>query len=169
MTRQFVRAVEGTRVKISDTRQTTPGLRMLEKHAVLLGGGINSPFGLDDGVCVEANHAALAGGLRAAVRSAYDNVGHIHRVGAVVSTKDEIKEAVEAGATVLVLNVNHEDAPSFVQYARELSPALGLEIGGDITIDNVRKYAESGADIIRVAALTQSVRAMAINFQIQVS
>ena len=169
MTRQFVSAVEGTRAQIADTRQTTPGLRMLEKHAVLLGGGINSRFGLDDGVCVEVNHAALAGGLRAAVKSARESIGHIHRVGAVVSTKDEIKEVIEAGATVLVLHVNDADAQSWVQHARELSPALSIEIGGDITIDNVRKYAESGADIIRVAALTQSVRAMAINFQIQVS
>jgi nicotinate-nucleotide pyrophosphorylase (carboxylating) len=169
MTRRFVRAVEGTRAKITDTRQTTPGMRMLEKHAVLLGGGVNSRYGLDDGICVGPNHAALAGGLRAAVKSASENVGHIHRIGAVVSTKDEIKEAIEADATVLVLRVNDEDAQSFVQYARELSPAVSIEIGGDITIDNVRKYAESGADIIRVSALTQSVRAMAISFQIQVS
>jgi nicotinate-nucleotide pyrophosphorylase (carboxylating) len=169
MTRQFTRAVEGTRAKITDTRQTTPGLRMLEKHAVLLGGGINSRYGLDDGICVEPNHAALAGGLRAAVKSASENLGHIHHVAAVVSTKDEIKEAIEAGATVLVLNVNDEDAQSRVQYARELAPAGSVEIGGDITIDNVRRYAESGVDIIRVAALTQSVRAMAISFQIQVS
>lgn len=169
MTRQFVSAVEGTRAKIADTRQTMPGLRMLEKHAVLLGGGINSRFGLDDGVCIEANHAALAGGLRAAVKSASENIGHIHRVGAVVTTKDEIKEAIEAGATVLELHINDEDAQSCVQYARELAPAVSLEIGGEVTIDNVRKYAESGADIIRVAALTQSVRAMAITFQIQVS
>jgi nicotinate-nucleotide pyrophosphorylase (carboxylating) len=168
-TRQFVRAVEGTRAKIADTRQTTPGLRMLEKHAVLLGGGINSRFGLDDGICIEPNHAALAGGLRAAVKSATENIGHIHRVGAVVSTKEEIKEAIEAGATALVLHVKDEDAQSRVQYARELSPAASIEIGGDITIEDVRRYAESGADIIQVAALTQSVRAMAINFQIQVS
>lgn len=169
LTRQFVGAVEGTRAKITDTRQTTPGLRMLERHAVLLGGGVNSRYGLDDGICVEPNHAALAGGLRAAVKSASENVGHIHRVSAVVSTKGEIKEAIEAGATVLVLHINDEDAQSCVQYARELSPAVSIEIGGDITISNVRKYAESGADIIRVAALTQSVRAMAISFQIQVS
>jgi len=169
LTRQFVRAVEGTRAKIADTRQTTPGMRMLEKHAVLLGGGVNSRFGLDDGICVEPNHAALAGGLRAAVKSAGENIGHIHRIGAVVSTKDEIKEAIEAGATVLELHVQIEDAQSCVQYARELSPAASIEIGGEITMDNVRRYAESGADIIRVAALTQSVRAMAISFQIQVS
>src|SRR5204863_2590710 len=106
MTHAFVRAVEGTRAKIADTRQTTPGLRMLEKHAVLLGGGINSRFGLDDGICIEGNHAALAGGLRAAVKSAAENVGHIHRVSAVVSTRDEIKEVIEAGATVIGLQVD---------------------------------------------------------------
>jgi nicotinate-nucleotide pyrophosphorylase (carboxylating) len=166
-TREFVRAIEGTRAKIADTRETTPGLRMLEKYAVLLGGGVNSRYGLDDGVCIEANHAAVGGGLRAAVKSASEKVGHIHRVGAVVSTQTEIKEAIEAGAAVLALRVSDADVQSQVQYARELSPAVSIEIEGDVTIENVRKCAESGADVIRVSALTQSVRAMAINFQMQ--
>jgi nicotinate-nucleotide pyrophosphorylase (carboxylating) len=168
LTREFVRVVDGTHAKIADTRQTTPGLRMLEKYAVLLGGGVNSRYGLDDGICIEPNHAAIGGGLRAAVKSASEKSGHIHRVGAVASTQSEIKDAIEAGADVVVLNVNAEDAQSHVQYARELSQAVSVEIGGDVTLENVRKCAESGVDIIRVAALTQSVRAMSINFQIQV-
>ncbi len=168
LTREFVRAVDGTRARIADTRQTTPGLRMLEKYAVLLGGGVNSRYGLDDGICIEPNHAAIGGGLRAAVKSASEKAGHIHRVGAVASTQAEIKDAIEAGADLVVLNVNPEDAQSHVQYARELSQAVSVEIGGDITLENVRQYAESGVDIIRVAALTRSVRAMSINFQIQV-
>jgi nicotinate-nucleotide pyrophosphorylase (carboxylating) len=167
LTRQFVTAVEGTRAQISDTRQTTPGLRMLEKYAVLLGGGVNGRYGLDDGVCIEPNHAAVGGGLRVAVKSASQRVGHMHRVAAVVATQPEIKEAIEAGATALVLRVKDEEAQSHVQYARELSQTVSIEVDGDITIDNVRQFAESGVDIIRVAALTQSVRAMAIDFQIQ--
>src|SRR6184192_790056 len=85
ITRQYVRAVEGTEVKIADTRRTTPGLRMLEKYAVLLGGGVNSRYGLDDGVCVKSNHAAVAGGLGAAVKSAAEKIGHAHRIAAEVS------------------------------------------------------------------------------------
>src|SRR5436309_9144319 len=84
ITRQYVRAVEGTDAKIADTRKMTPGLRMLEKYAVLLGGGVNSRYGLDDGVCVKSNHAAVAGGLGAAVKSAAEKIGHAHRIAAQV-------------------------------------------------------------------------------------
>ncbi len=170
ITRAFVRAVEGTPAKIADTRQTTPGLRMLEKYAVLLGGGVNGRFGLDDGVCVQTNHAGVAGGLSTAVKSAFEKVGHIHRIAAEVSSVNEIKDAVEAGASVLILrDVSADDAKDRIDYARQLASTLSIEIDGDVNLDNARKYADAGADIIRVAALTQSVRAMAINFQMQMS
>jgi len=167
-TRAFVRAVEGTSAKIADTRQTTPGLRMLEKYAVLLGGGVNSRYGLDDGVRVQRNHAAIAGGLSAAVKNAVEQIGHIHRVAAEVSTNDEIKAAIEAGATVLVLRVTADsEVKEQIDYARQLLGSVLIEISGDVTLDSVRKYADAGADIIAAAALTQSVRAMDISFQIQ--
>ena len=167
-TRAFVRAVEGTSAKIADTRQTTPGLRMLEKYAVLLGGGVNSRYGLDDGVRVKVNHAAIAGGLSAAVKNAVKQIGHIHRVAAEVSTKDELKAAIEAGATVLVLRVTADsEVKEQIDYARQLLGSVLIEISGDVTLDSARKYADAGADIIAAAALTQSVRAMDISFQIQ--
>jgi nicotinate-nucleotide pyrophosphorylase (carboxylating) len=167
-TRAYVRAVEGTSTKIADTRQTTPGLRMMEKYAVLLGGGVNSRYGLDDGVRVKRNHAAIAGGLSAAVKNAVEQIGHIHRVAAEVRTKEEIKAAIEAGATVLVLGVAADnEVKEQIDYARQLRGSVLIEISGDVTLDSVRKYAEAGTDIIAVAALTQSVRAMDISFQIQ--
>jgi len=167
-TRAFVRAVEGTPARIADTRETTPGLRMLEKYAVLLGGGINSRYGLDDGVRVTRNHAAIAGGLSAAVTNAVEKVGHIHRVAAEVSGAAEIKAAIEAGSTLLVLRDVAVDAvKEQIDYARELRDSVSIEISGAVTLDNVRQYAEAGADIIAAAALTQSVRAMDISFQIQ--
>jgi len=167
-TRAFVRAVEGTPAKIADTRETTPGLRMLEKYAVLLGGGVNSRYGLDDGVRVNRNHAAIAGGLSTAVQNAVEKAGHIHRVAAEVSDTAEIKAAIEAGATLLVLrDVGDSAVKDQVDYARQLRESVAIEISGDVTLDSVRKYAEAGADIIAVAALTQSVRAMDISFQIQ--
>ena len=168
VTRQFVRAVEGTKAKIVDTRKTTPGLRMLEKYAVLLGGGVNHRYGLDDGVCIKANHAAIAGGIASAVKSAQEKIGHVHRVAVEVSGQSEIKEAIDSGANVLVLNdLNLDQAKAQIEYARELSPAVAIEVSGDISVGNVRAYAEAGADLIRVDALTQSVRAMMISFQIQ--
>jgi nicotinate-nucleotide pyrophosphorylase (carboxylating) len=168
MTRQFVRAVEGTDTRIADTRQTTPGLRMLEKYAVLLGGGINSRYGLDDGVCVKANHAAIAGSMGVAIRSAVEKAGHIHRVAAEVSTATEVKEAIEAGAGVVVLRgISEDEAKERIDYVRQLRDSVSVEISGDVTLENVRRYADAGADIIRVAALTQSVPAMNISFQLQ--
>jgi nicotinate-nucleotide pyrophosphorylase (carboxylating) len=168
VTRQFVLAVEGTTAKIADTRKTTPGLRMLEKYAVLLGGGVNHRYGLDDGVCIKANHAAIAGGLGAAIKNAQERIGHVHRIAAEVANRSEIKEAVEAGVTVLVLSeVNADTLKESIDYARELSPAITVEVSGEINLENVRVYAEAGADLIRVDALTQSVRAKMISFQIQ--
>jgi nicotinate-nucleotide pyrophosphorylase (carboxylating) len=168
VTRQFVLAVEGTTAKIADTRKTTPGLRMLEKYAVLLGGGVNHRYGLDDGVCIKANHAAIAGGLGAAIKNAGERIGHVHRIAAEVSSRSEIKEAVEAGVTVLVLNeVNADTLKDSIDYARELSSAITVEVSGEINLENVRVYAEAGANLIRVDALTQSVRAKMISFQIQ--
>ena len=168
-TRRFVRAVEGTSAKIADTRRTTPGLRMLEKYAVLLGGGVNGRYGLDDGVCVTANHAAIVGGIGDAVRNANEKAGHIHRVAAEVASRTDIKDAIDAGAGALVLRgVSEEDAKDRIDYARQLANSILIEIGGNVTVDNVRKFAEAGADLIGVASLTQSPRTMAISFQIQV-
>ena len=167
-TRAFVRAVEGTPARIADTRETTPGLRMLEKYAVLLGGGVNSRYGLDDGVRVKRNHAAIAGGLGEAVRNAVEKVGHVHRVAAEVSGTAEIKAAIEAGATLLVFrDVAVDQVREQIDYARQLRDGLSIEIAGGVSLDNVRKYAEAGADIIAAAVLTQSVRAMDISFQMQ--
>ena len=167
-TRQFVRAIEGTNAKIADTRKTTPGLRMLEKYAVLLGGGVNHRYGLDDGVCIKSNHAAIVGGLGAAIRSAREKIGHVHKIAAEVAGQNDIAEAIENGAGALVIDgAGPSEAKDLIDHARSLSPSVMVEISGAVTAENVRAYAEAGADMIRVAALTQSVRAMNIGFQIQ--
>src|SRR5712664_2190327 len=103
-TRKFVRAIEGTKAKIADTRKTTPGLRMLEKYAVLLGGGVNHRYGLDDGVCITANHTSIAGGIAAAVKSARETIGHVHMIAVEVANQAEAAEAIEHGANVLVVD-----------------------------------------------------------------
>jgi nicotinate-nucleotide pyrophosphorylase (carboxylating) len=167
-TRQFVRAIEGTNAKIADTRKTTPGLRMLEKYAVLLGGGINHRYGLDDGVCIKANHAAIAGGLSTAIKGAREKVGHVHKIAAEVANRNEIGEAIGSGAGVLIIDgLSPTEAKDAIDHARSLSPEVMVEISGPVTLDNVRAYAEAGADMIRIDALTQSVRAMNIGFQMQ--
>jgi nicotinate-nucleotide pyrophosphorylase (carboxylating) len=168
VTREFVRAVEGTNTKISDTRKTMPGLRMLEKYAVLLGGGLNHRFGLDDGVCIKSNHAVIAGGLGAAVKHAREKIGHVHKIAAEVASQNDIKEAIDAGVGVLVLNgFEAASASALIEHARGLLPGITIEVSGAITLENARGFAEIGADLLRIDALTQSVKAMNIGFQIQ--
>ena len=168
MTRRFVRAVEGTNAQIVDTRKTTPGLRMLEKYAVLSGGGRNHRFGLDDGVLIKDNHIALAGGVGAAVERAREAVGHLHKIEIEVSAEKDLREAVKAGADILLLdNLDPQETARLVAVARELRPEITLESSGGITLENVRAYAEAGVDLVSVGALTHSARAMDISFKIQ--
>ena len=166
-TREFVLAVEGTNAKIADTRKTTPGLRMLEKYAVLLGGGVNHRHGLDDGVAITANHVALAGGLGAAVKSTREKLGHLHKVEVEVSNDRDIKEAVENGADAVAIMIRSSENVDLIARVRALSPTLLIIVSGTITSESARSFAEAGADLIRVDALTQSVKAADVSFQIQ--
>lgn len=167
-TREFVRAVQDTKAKIADTRKTTPGLRMLEKYAVLLGGGINHRYGLDDGVFIKANHAALGGGIGAAVKSTREKIGHLHKIEVEVTNEREVAEAIENGADVVVVDgLDPAAAAGLIAKAREHASGVAVVVSGGVTLENVHAYAEGGADVIRVDALTQSVRSMNISFQIQ--
>ncbi|MEO6390910.1 MAG: carboxylating nicotinate-nucleotide diphosphorylase [Pyrinomonadaceae bacterium] len=167
-TRAFVRAIEGTNAQIVDTRKTTPGLRMLEKYAVQAGGGRNHRFGLDDGVLIKDNHIALAGGVGAAVRKAREQVAHLHKIEVEVSTEEGLREAIEAGADIILLdNLTPDETRVLVEIARGLSDRLTLEASGGIGIENVRAYAEAGVDLISIGSLTHSSRAMDISFKIQ--
>lgn len=168
LTRKYVGAIEGTNAKIVDTRKTTPGLRMLEKYAVLVGGGRNHRFGLDDGVLIKDNHIALAGGVRAAVARAREAVGHLHKIEVEVSSENDLREAIEAGADIILLdNLTPEETRGMVETARGLSANVLLESSGGITLENVRAYAEAGTDLVSIGALTHSARAMDISFKIQ--
>ncbi|HEX8843844.1 MAG TPA: carboxylating nicotinate-nucleotide diphosphorylase [Pyrinomonadaceae bacterium] len=168
LTRRYVRAVEGTSTQIVDTRKTTPGLRMLEKYAVLAGGARNHRFGLDDGVLIKDNHIALAGGVSAAVERAREVVGHLHKVEVEVSSEKALREAIKSGADILLLdNLTPAETARMVAISRELSPQVALESSGGITLENVRAYAEAGVDLISIGALTHSARAMDISFKIQ--
>jgi nicotinate-nucleotide pyrophosphorylase (carboxylating) len=168
LTRKYVRAIEGTGAQIVDTRKTTPGLRMLEKYAVLSGGGRNHRFGLDDGVLIKDNHIALAGGVGAAVGQARERVGHLHKIEVEVSTERDLREAIGKGADIILLdNLSPEETARMVFVARELAPKVTLESSGGITLENVRAYAEAGVDLISIGALTHSARAVDISFKMQ--
>jgi nicotinate-nucleotide pyrophosphorylase (carboxylating) len=168
LTRAYVNAVEGTSAQIVDTRKTTPGLRMLEKYAVTVGGGKNHRFGLDDGVLIKDNHIALAGGITEAVVRAKQKVGHLHKVEVEISNWAQLREALEAGADIVLLdNQTPEEAAKLVQMARQINPAVLLEASGGMDLDRVRSFAEAGVDLISVGRLTHSARAVDISFKIQ--
>ncbi|MEA2203630.1 MAG: hypothetical protein QOE77_406 [Blastocatellia bacterium] len=168
LTREYVRAVEGTGAHIIDTRKTTPGLRMLEKYAVLLGGGRNNRYGLDDGVLIKANHAAITGGVGAAVKAAREKVAHLHKITAQVSNERDLREAIENGADVLSIEgQSPAETARLATIARELAPAVVLEASGKISLENVRAYAEAGVQLISIGLLTSSARPVDISFQIQ--
>jgi nicotinate-nucleotide pyrophosphorylase (carboxylating) len=168
LTREFVRAVEGTGAEIVDTRKTTPGLRMLEKYAVQAGGGRNHRFGLDDGVLIKDNHIALAGGVGAAVERAKRAVGHLHKIEVEVSGERDLREAISAGADILLLdNLTPDETRRMVELARSLDAQVLLESSGGIALANVRAYAEAGVNLISIGALTHSARALDISFKLQ--
>ncbi|HEX5885285.1 MAG TPA: carboxylating nicotinate-nucleotide diphosphorylase [Pyrinomonadaceae bacterium] len=168
LTNEYVKAVDGTGAQIADTRATTPGLRLLERYAVELGGGYNSRFGLDDGVVVTSNHVSILGGVADAVKTAKEKLGYIHKVAVEVSSENEVREAVAAGADVIVIeHLNAMDFARLAAVARELSDSVVVECGGKITTANAREYAEAGAQLIRVEALTSAAAAMNIGFKVQ--
>jgi nicotinate-nucleotide pyrophosphorylase (carboxylating) len=168
LTNQYVKAVEGTAAQITDTRATTPGLRPLERYAVELGGGYNSRFGLDDGVVVTSNHISILGGVAGAVKSAKEKLGYLHKVAVQVSSDNEVRDAVNAGADAIVIeDLSAKEFAGLAASARELSNTVTIECAGKITSENVREYAEAGAQLIRVEALTNAAPAANISFKVQ--
>ena len=168
LTNAYVKAVEGTGAQITDTRATTPGLRPLERYAVELGGGYNSRFGLDDGVVVTSNHISILGGVAGAVRSAKEKLGYLHKVAVQVSSENDLRDAINAGADVLVIeDLSAKEFGRLASIGRELSNTITIECDGQITPENVREYAQAGAQLIRVEALTNAAPAANISFKVQ--
>ncbi len=171
ITRKYVEAIAGTNAKIVDTRKTTPGLRMLEKYAVTVGGGKNHRFGLDDGVLIKDNHITLGGGVTETVRRAREAAGHLHKIEVEVANFDQLKDALKAGADIIMLdNMTPETVRQCVEIVNEFEKDKRrtlLEASGGINLDNVRAYAEAGADLISIGALTHSAPAVDISFKIK--
>jgi nicotinate-nucleotide pyrophosphorylase (carboxylating) len=154
LTRQFVEKVEGTNVRIVDTRKTTPGLRQLQKYAVRVGGGYNHRMGLDDGVLIKENHITLAGGISEAIKLMEESASHLHRIEIEVETLDQLHEAIDAGAQAVLLD--NMDLPTLEKAVAIAGGKALLEASGNVTLDTVRSIAETGVDLISVGALTHS-------------
>jgi nicotinate-nucleotide pyrophosphorylase (carboxylating) len=158
LTAKYVAAVAGSRVKICDTRKTTPLLRKLEKDAVVHGGGSNHRFDLSNGILIKENHIAAAGGIAKAVQSIKNGAHHLMRIEVEVTSLRELEEALNAGAEIVLLdNMSPEDMRKAVRRAR--GRKVLLEASGNATLSNVRAMAETGVDFISVGALTHSAPA----------
>ena len=164
LTRAYVDAIKGARARIADTRKTTPGLRALEKHAVVCGGGANHRFGLDDAILIKDNHIAGCGGVSTAVRRARAAVGHLMKIEVEVDSLEQLDQALAETPDVIMLdNFSLADLTEAVR-RRKTSPfgAVILEASGGVNLETVAAIARTGVDVISVGALTHSAPALDI-------
>lgn len=167
-TRAFVDAVESLPVRIADTRKTTPGLRMLEKYAVRVGGGHSHRFGLYDAVLIKDNHIKAAGGVAHAIGAAKAQLSHTMKIEVEVETLDQLGEALEAGADIFLLdNMPVDVMREAVRRIRAVFPHAVVEASGSVTLDNVREIAETGVDVISIGRITHSAPALDISLDLQ--
>ncbi len=164
-TARLVELVGGNKPRIVDTRKTTPGLRMVEKYAVRVGGGYNHRFGLFDAVLIKDNHIKIAGGIRAAVEAARRGSPHTARIEVEVEDFAGVAEALSAGADIIMLD---NMTPDRMREAVALIAGRALvEASGGVSEANIRAVAEAGVDLISVGALTHSVRSLDISLDIK--
>ena len=165
-TAEAVKQVEGTGAKICDTRKTTPGLRVIEKYAVKVGGGTNHRFNLADGILIKDNHIVAAGSITAAVKAARANAPHTLKIEVEVETFDELDEALAAGADIIMLdNMSCEDMKKAVGIVN--GRAL-TEASGNMGDRDLKEVADCGVDLISIGALTHSVRALDISLKFKI-
>ena len=179
LTRKFVDAIQGTHAHVLDTRKTVPGLRDLEKYAVLCGGGTNHRLDLASGILIKNNHISLGGGLPAVLTRALERRKKGQRVQVEVRNAQELEEALEYGAEAILLdNMTPEEVKQSVERIKRCArisrrPAgdeprwIPTEASGGIVLENIRAYAETGVDFISVGALTHSAKAADISMRIE--
>lgn len=167
LTRQYVDAVQGTQARVLDTRKTVPGMRALEKYAVMCGGGTNHRLDLASGILIKNNHIALGGGLRTALTHALERRQKGQRVQVEVRNARELEDALECGAEAVLLdNMTPAQVRDSVGRIREEKLWIPVEASGGIVLANIRAYAETGVDFISVGALTHSAKAADISISI---
>ena len=166
-TRKYVKQLEGTKTHVLDTRKTTPGMRMIEKEAVRIGGGMNHRIGLFDMILLKDNHVDFAGGISKAINRAHEYLkekGKNLKIEIEVRNFDELEEALQTGGVdrIMLDNFTPENTREAV---RRVAGRVELESSGGITFDTLRAYAECGVDYISVGALTHSVKSLDMSFK----
>ncbi|MCM3704416.1 MULTISPECIES: carboxylating nicotinate-nucleotide diphosphorylase [Cytobacillus] len=163
-TSEAVRVLDSSHTKICDTRKTTPGLRMFEKYAVRSGGGFNHRYGLYDAVMIKDNHISFAGSIAKAVEEVRSKIGHMVKVEVETETKEQVLEAVEAGADVIMFD---NRSPGEIKEWISIVPnGIVTEASGGITLDNLQAYSDTGVDFISLGFLTHSVKSLDISVKV---
>ena len=164
-TNKAVKLCEGTNASVTDTRKTLPGLRALQKYAVVCGGGKNHRYNLSDGAMLKDNHIDAGGGITNAVAILRSKLGHMVKIEVETRNFDEVKEAVSAGADIIMLdNMTNKQMKECVEY---INGRAKTEASGNITLDNIAEVAKTGVDIISLGALTHSVKAFDISMKMR--
>jgi len=169
LTRKYAQKLEGSACRIVGTRKTTPGLRCLEKYAVRIGGGFNHRFCLSDGILIKDNHIAACGSVTEAISRARKHAPHTLKIEIEVAGFEELKEAIEAGADVIMLdNMTVEQLKEAVAFARFRRPHIVLEASGGVTLENVKEIAATGVDIVSSGALTHSYKSIDLSLKLNI-
>ena len=166
-TRKYVKALEGTKTRVLDTRKTTPGMRMMEKEAVRLGGGTNHRIGLFDMILLKDNHVDFAGGIEQAITRAHNYLkekGKNLKIEIEVRNFDELEQVLRVGGVDRIM-LDNFDIERTKEAVRRVGGRYEIESSGGITFDTLRDYAECGVDYISVGALTQSVKSLDMSFK----
>lgn len=164
-TNRAVELCKGTKASVADTRKTLPGLRALQKYAVHCGGGKNHRFNLSDGAMLKDNHIDAGGGIIPAVKILRSKLGHMVKIEVETRDFDEVRQAVKAGADVIMLdNMNCEQMAEAVKI---IDGKATSEASGNITLENIAEVAKTGVDIISLGALTHSVKAFDISMKMK--
>lgn len=163
--RTYVKALKNSRVKLVDTRKTTPGWRVLEKYAVRMGGAHNHRMGLFDGVLIKDNHIAACGGIQQAVAAARKHISHLIKIEVEVSDLAGIHDALESGVDVIMLD--NMDIAHIREAVSVIQNRAIVEVSGGVTLKHLTALALTGVDLISVGAMTHSARAVDLSMRIQ--
>lgn len=165
LTNKAVQTLNSDHTRICDTRKTLPGLRMFEKYAVRCGGGYNHRFGLYDGVMLKDNHITYAGSIKAAVLKVRSQVGHMVKIEVETESKEQVIEAIEAGADIIMFDNRSPEEVS--QFVKLVPNGIVTEISGGVTLETIGLYSNTNVDYISLGMLTHSVQALDISFNLE--
>ncbi|MBZ9688355.1 carboxylating nicotinate-nucleotide diphosphorylase [Clostridium estertheticum] len=163
LTKTYVDKLKSSGVKILDTRKTTPNMRIFEKYAVKIGGGCNHRYNLSDSVLIKENHISAAGGIKAAVTIIRQNVSFVKKIEVEVETLEQINEALEVGADIIMLD--NMDVKTMKKAVELINKKALVEASGNVTLDKILEVAGSGVDYISVGALTHSFRVLDLSMK----